>query len=450
MPFSYDPNLEDEKKRKEQEQGGSQQLVSGQAGTVQGQVQQPSNSTTSQSGQYTNLKDYLDANKSLNFGSAVADKVQGDVQGGYDAQAGLKDQFGQQAQSGTISYNEGVANKAKDQAASLSDEEKQQFKGMQNAEYQGPKYATDLEGYNQTSQKTLRGQQVGELSKNEAGQRSLIKDYYGRPDYTAGQLNLDQFLVKGDQAAKPKFQQAQQQAGMLGQNLDQLNQDLNLQGQQAQETTQATKNRLLEEFLGPQGELYKEQQAIRDTVGQAQGQNDQYYNELLAQLRGNQAPSQDLQGIRTYGLDPGAYVGRNPANYDYNQTVSPEMAQQYAALSGLLGQGQEFLDPSKAGTFDPRAGISVDAGRLRSDSENITNQIAQMINDNSSLGENDFQILQDPYVGGKYQQAKQEYLNTLNPVDRQNMLLPQNRNRLFKETVRSPIFTNLLNVNRLN
>jgi hypothetical protein len=393
MPYNYDPNLEDDKKR--QEAGASatnDQLVSGSPGTIQAGIagqegSKPSNSGGSQSGQYTNLQDYLDANKSLQFGSELAGKVQGDVDSAKQGQANIANEFRQAAGQNTVGYDETLANQAKQNAASLDQNQQAQFKNMRDASYKGPKQITDLQDYGQVSQQAQKGAQAGQYSGNEAGQRALLQQYYGRPSYSSGQQNLDQFLVKGDESAKPKFQQAQQQAAQLQPGLQDLGAQLAGEGQQAKATTDATKMRLLEEFLGPQGRLGQFQNELRGTADSAHQAAQNLYTQDQQALAAGQSPFDALKGKTTYNVDPNKYLSL-AAQPDYQTTTSKDQANQYQALTSLLGQGQEFLNPELAGTYDPNSGVNFNQVGFDAEQQSAQNAYNNFLASNHLLQSN--------------------------------------------------------------
>lgn len=353
MPYVYDPNLTDEKRRQqsngdtEAPSPGQPQALGAQSATVTGGA--PSSSTGgTQSGQYTNLQSYLGANQGQQFGGKVADRIGQDVDTATSEQNSAGDQFRTKVGENTVNYDESLAERAKTDASSVYGDsaQKSSFERMRDANYAGPRGLEDTgEAYTRATGATQNAQKAAELSGSESGQQALLQNYYGRPDYTRGQTNLDQFLVQNDESAKPKFANVQQRGQQLGGQFATLKQQLAGQAQTAADATNATKQRVQQEFLGEQGAIAKQRAAFEE---QARLANEQAAAGVQGVSQGK-APVDSLKGLTTYGTDLSRFFTAQQANA--SNVVNADQAEDFNALNQLLQQ-QNNLDPSQAGQFN--------------------------------------------------------------------------------------------------
>lgn len=353
MPFIYDPNLENEKKRQESNgdtepvSPGQPQSLGTQSATVTGGA--PSSSTGgTQSGQYTNLQSYLTANQGQQFGGRVADRIGQDVDTASREQQSAGDQFRTKVGENTINYDENLAERAKSDASSVAGDatQRSQFERMRDANYAGPRGLEDTgEAYTRATGATQNAQKAAQLSSSESGQQALLQNYYGRPDYSRGQTNLDQFLVQNDESAKPKFANVQQRGQQLSGQFDTLKQQLAGQAQIAADATNATRQRVQQEFLGEQGAIARQRAAFEE---QARLANERAAAGVQGISQGR-APVDSLKGLTTYGTDLSRFVTPQQANA--SNIATAEQAEDFGALNQLLQQ-QNNLDPSQAGQFN--------------------------------------------------------------------------------------------------
>lgn len=354
MPYVYDPNLTEEKRR-QQSNGdtepasspGQPQALGAPSATVTGGA--PSSSTGgTQSGQYTNLQSYLDANQGQQFGGKVAERIGQDVDTATREQGAAGDQFRAKVGESTVNYDQDLAERAKTDASSVYGDSGQRsnFERMRDASYAGPRGLEDTgEAYTRATGATQNAQKAAQLSGSESGQQALLQNYYGRPDYTRGQTNLDQFLVQNDESAKPKFADVQQRGQALGGQFDTLKQQLAAQAQQAADTTGATRQRVQQEFLGEQGAIAKQRAAFEE---QARLANERAAAGVQGISQGR-APTDSLRGLTTFGTDLSRFVTPQQANASNIATAA--QAEDFGALNQLLQQ-QNNLDPSQAGQFN--------------------------------------------------------------------------------------------------
>jgi len=350
MAFTYDPNMTEEQRQQAAQQSSGQAgaPVAGGPQAADAPSAKSTNSTGgTQSGQFTNLQQYLGANANQQFGSQVAGKVQGDVDTANQKQQQAGNEFRTQAQAGTVDYDEQLANRAKTNASEIYNDENQRnsFTKMRDARYGGPNQLTDVaDAYTGAQGANQNAQKAAQATTSEEGQKALLGQYYGRPTYSRGETNLDQFLVQNDQSARPKFQQTREQAGQLEGNFQTLQQQLAGEGQQAAQKTEATKQRVAQEFLGDQGAIAQQKAAYEKRAADENARIQAQRGDVA----GGKAPVDALKGLTTYGQDLNQFLTAQEA--DAAGMLSAQEAGNYRDLNSLLNQ-QSQLDLGKAGSY---------------------------------------------------------------------------------------------------
>jgi len=357
MAFTYDPNMTEEQRQQAAQQSSGQAgaPVAGGPQAADAPAAKSTNSTGgTQSGQFTNLQQYLGANANQQFGSQVAGKVQGDVDTANQKQQQAGNEFRTQAQAGTVDYDEQLANRAKTNASEIYNDENQRnnFTKMRDARYAGPNQLTDVaDAYTGAQGANQNAQKAAQATTSEEGQKALLGQYYGRPTYSRGETNLDQFLVQNDQSARPKFQQTREQAGQLEGNFQTLQQQLAAEGQQAAQKTEATKQRVAQEFLGDQGAIAQQKAAYEKRAADENARIQAQRGDVA----GGKAPVDALKGLTTYGQDLNQFLTAQEA--DAAGMLSEQEAGNYRDLNALLNQ-QSQLDLGKAGSY--KGGLQLD------------------------------------------------------------------------------------------
>lgn len=384
MAFDLFDNQDEEDDKQKNQASGEVQLGP-ESGTQDPGDSKTQNSGTggTSSGAFTNLQSYLDANKSLNFGSSVAGQVQKNVDTANQSQKDAATGFKQDVDQQTIATNPDLIQQVgTDATAITSDPQKtSDFLRMRNAQYGGPNNLVD-EGdrYKAVSGATNTAQQDAEATKSEGGRKALLdKDYgagVGRYDYTPGQKNLDNLLIQNDPTARKSFDTVQQNAAGAGAGFQSLKDQLQSYAGQAKATTGATRaatrsalgiddaGNIISENGKPNsgaiGSLYgklasntQEKQSAYDTAS-AHIKNAIATKDLSGltpeerQMLGAQLP--ESQGY--YRANPSDYLNFAPReDINLGSTASKEDAARMDALSQLADQGTNpFLDSSKAGT----------------------------------------------------------------------------------------------------
>lgn len=160
------------------------------------------------SGQFTNLKQYIDANK------PKANQIAGAITGqfGQEAQkvkSGLQSQQSQFEQEATQKagaleesrkFSEGLLQKASEQGQQATADETSRFKNILSGN----------ERYDNLQQKDLTAQemQAGQLENKakqaqlSSGRNQMLQDVFGKRQYTKGQQAIDSFLLGTDKGAR--------------------------------------------------------------------------------------------------------------------------------------------------------------------------------------------------------------------------------------------------------
>jgi len=226
------------------------------------QANQPANPRAS-SGTFTNIKQYIDANKGNRIASATSQRLQTATN---QAQRGVSDaqkQFSQRVDTGTLA-NRGQAiadinaavNKAKNvtalpavqppvQAQPLSNEvttpaptqpvvqaakqapqyiddvTKSRFADIINARYTGPESLRQAGLFDKASGQVSQAQALLNKTGNAQNRTSLLRDVFAQNrDYNRGQQGLDALLLNTDKSGVQRIQQQGKQAGDLQRSLE--------------------------------------------------------------------------------------------------------------------------------------------------------------------------------------------------------------------------------------
>lgn len=213
MPYLQ---TQDEEELKKQQESGPQN-ISGQSTVLNGTSAAPKG--PQESGSFTNLNKYLEANKdnAAGMGAKIAHDVN---QQGVVATEGidqtLKD-FNQQSDQGTIKNldtaaqdADRVVNKARTSSYDnqVNDADYSRFSEVSNARYNGPQDFTSSQYHQDTQQKVNKANESKAAVHTDEGRFNLLQNAYARPTYSQGQKNLDNLLITGNQQAKEAIQTA--------------------------------------------------------------------------------------------------------------------------------------------------------------------------------------------------------------------------------------------------
>lgn len=307
------------------------------------------------SGSWTNLNQYLSANKEQ--AGAMADKVTGDI----DTNATQADQKLNQVKSaapGTVAGLTGqqIKDDYLNKADLLDDTQKGAYSTFKTTGgYSGPQDIYGIDGFDDAEAFTGKASQKLQQSKTEGGRQELLKDAYKRPTYSQGQNTLDNLLVQNDAGSRDKFGAVQNKWANLTSMFDSARDDISSRISTNKATAQANKSL----FPGAEDEYTNE---FLNPISQRANQ----FNIESGAARGNVSAdlSDDVlnqETLRRVGLSEGQNIYdtnlNNYISYDATQASADNVASvgeraKYAALMKLIGgEGQALTTDGKS--IDP-------------------------------------------------------------------------------------------------
>lgn len=405
MAYDYfaEQDQEEDSQKQQQETG---MVALGPEGTTikdQPSQQQAPGAEGTNSGSFTNLNSYLDANKSLGFGGQVAGKVQGEVDQAGEAQKTADSTFRQQADAGSVSFDPSLgAQVAQDATAVVGDQGKfSDFLKARDAEYKGPNNLVDSDAFQATDAAQRKAQEAAQASGSEGGRMALLDQYYGtgngRNDYTGGQKKLENLLIQNDTASRDAFAKTTENAAKTAQDYGSLKDTLSAYGgAQRAATGQARAQARAAIGIDDAGNEVAGQGAIgalktgvksaadkrladreteRTTVAQAL--RDRKLASLDPKYRGVVG---DIGSMQLYGADPTQYL-RDTGTINEQTVATKQQQAQMAALAKLAGKENTYLpDEALAGTMDDEALTSFDAQTLRGEAEGRAARYNDVVN----------------------------------------------------------------------
>ncbi len=362
---------DEEDKDKKNEEGGT---TLGTESAVINPTEAPPASANSSSGQYTNLQAYLDANKGINQGQALAGKVNTEIDEAEAAQTQSDTNFRNLVKQNMVAEDQSIYDKIRRSPVELTQQDRDAFTNMRTAQYKGPKsLSDDFTDYVNAQKENSEAIQAGKATQSESGRMALLKQYYGRPDYTGGQQKLDQLLVQNDEGANSAFASAKERAEKQSTNFGTLKDSLNQYAQQAAETTSNTAKNAT-------GFINQQQQDLEGSL-KSNYQNelariDKEYNDInraLASGKITQSQAKKLRldasqgAVKLYGQNPLSYLNKS-ASPTLSQFASKDDAAKYQALADLAGRQNTLLtSPEQFGTYDPNQAVTFDTNRFQND-----------------------------------------------------------------------------------
>ncbi len=374
MPFLPTSFLDEEQKK------ANALNVSGPSGTVANTAAQNASAPkpVKDSGSWTNLNSYLDANKdnAVQMGSTIAGNIanQGTkTQGLIDSS---KNDFTAKADVGTIANLASAKDDAKaitakarsgTANAQVGDDEVGRFKEVSNAEYKGPGDLTASDYYSDTLSNLNKSNEYRANAQTDEGRFNLLQEFFARPTYSQGQKSLDNLLIQGNETARNDIAaKANNLTGLQG-NFDNAVQYAT--DEASRRVKDSNDARTFARGYLTDNRSARTSEVDADLAGiQSQWSNeyDNYNNLLSAYDGGNLVLTNDQAnklGL-TKGTGQGIYnllKGTPAANYldldayDANKVVSADQFAQLAALDQLAktfgaNATSKFTDPSLAGT----------------------------------------------------------------------------------------------------
>ncbi|HEY8270748.1 MAG TPA: hypothetical protein VIG33_07645 [Pseudobdellovibrionaceae bacterium] len=286
------------------------------------------------SGNYTNIQSYLDANKEQ--GDTMGAKIAGDVTSKADDATSKIGAYEAKAPS-VQAYD---PNEAISRATSLSDSEKAQYKtNKATGGYSGPQTADGIEGYQDANKAGTEAVAAIKNTGTERGQRELLKQTYNRPQYTAGENNLDQTLVQNSAGSKSRLEQ-------IGPKYSKLSDYLSGANAKVGNAVNAANSQA---FANKQAFIPAEQSArtalvspIQARANQANQNNPAYINRVLDDASDNVISEETLKAL---GLNEGQdlfdmklrdYVNQDWSPVGIDNAATNDERNKYAALNALF------------------------------------------------------------------------------------------------------------------
>ena len=332
------------------------------------------------SGSWTNLNAYLDANKgnAEQMGATIAGKIsdQGSkTQGLIDDS---KTDFTAKADAGTISNLSNAQKDAEDitkaarynaDNAQINDEQINRFKEVSNAQYKGPADLSFSDYYSDAQKNLNKSNEYKSNAQNDEGRFNLLQEFFNRPTYSQGQKAFDNLLIQGNQDAKNNIQNSANSLNNLQGNWDAANLfATDLANQRTLDSNAA--NAFARSYLTSNRDARNSEVDADLSNIQNQWSNEYNdYNQLLSGYDGGKlvlTPEQAAKLNLTKGSGQGIYNLLNgvPASnyldleaFDANKVVSQDQFAQLAALDQLANQFgansiSKFSDPNQAGTLN--------------------------------------------------------------------------------------------------
>jgi len=382
MVDAYDPS------EKEKENLGPDGLpititnpgVVGTSSTQSGSESTPTENKGTSSGRFSNITNYLNANKNFNQDAGgLAGKIAGNI---TEGQKNLTDKIsnavtnfntqGQGQVAATSTAKDLTSQAVVDPNAFVQNQGNvDAVIQARNATYTGPKTLGDVkEGDNQYTLQAKAKDFTDTVNQGqtESGRYNLLRTMFNRQGYNKGQQNLDNLLIQGDKNQLDKIQNTRASSNVV-------NQDLNKAIQTAQQTGVQNTQTVADNALSIRDMLNQratqENAGIKKSTQEAVVTHDKTYDNFLTNLKnGRIAKSEaarfglnkgevygnvNLMSLLQKGLGPTEQSVANQGNYS---TIS--------ALQKLLGNTDATADNQKlfesftnpeavkqASTFDP-------------------------------------------------------------------------------------------------
>ncbi len=331
-------------------------------------VAAPSASTPTSSGRFTNIQNYFNANQPLanQMGNQVASNIEKNGQNVSTSLNGAKDTFNTQAQAGRLdkvpslaSANDTITNAGQQVYGDGNDANTDainKFQRISSGQYLGPQ---GLQNSGSILANAQDARTQGDLTANEPGRFTLLRNMFGTPNYSSGQTRLDQLLLGNQTGA---LNQARQSViglpKLANQGSEQAQMQANYYNQEANDVGNTVRNQLSGATNTSTTDLNNAVKAAQD----AELARENGYQDISNNLRDNgtiEAADASRLGlgaagstVNTYGVNPLDYIKTvmDTTPIDTNTVSTRQQAAQANALAQLAG-GTNPIDFSKVGTF---------------------------------------------------------------------------------------------------
>lgn len=356
----YDPNLDDPNAQDTTQSSVQTGAVApGQTGAIGASGAEPEAGTSEQksSGRWTNVNDYLNANRDSGLGSNLVGKVEGEVTGAKQTQTDAGTEFGQRVNSATTAFDPTLVGRATTDSANFvsNANDVAAFKNQRDAEYKGPNNFSDASDlFSRAQGATSKAAAKAGNLQSEGGRSQLLDNYFGRQGYNAGQKSLDGLVAT---SADPNaFAEGAARVGAgadsARSSLNQMAENLGAQASVARGNTENTRNQTRNALgitatgdrsgTGALGDLNA---ATQKQYTDAIAKRDADYGAAKSEL-GSPARDATLQrlgysgGESLYGVDPTKSLFKK--NTTAVDLTSAEQRSKMKALSQLSDLGDEY------------------------------------------------------------------------------------------------------------
>lgn len=332
---------------------------------------QPYQKPTS-SGRFTNIQNYLTANRNNNLGQNITNRISGVASDVNKDVSKEREQFQNKTAEafkpfvGGKSFAEGgIQNAAQfltDNPNTPEDESKanlQRFTTIRQGQYGGPQQLANLAGLQAGAQNVST---LANLTNNEAGRQTLLGSFFNRPNYSQGQKSLDNLLLQADPNQTKALKATGSISASANRNLTQA--DIAARQEAAQKMREAS-------VLGKDitSQLSKENLARNKELDEklAQVQNEEInkqnaYNQALKDIQSGVISASDAarlglnvedNAVNTYGLNLADYLNTNLYEGPMTREAvsDQEQAARLNALARLSGSQSGPLNMSNVGKY---------------------------------------------------------------------------------------------------
>lgn len=338
MPFAPKPFSElDEEKKNQQQQGGIN--ISGGAGAnfstgIPGQDASNGAKPAKSSGNYANIQSYLDANKTQadNMGQTIASNVD---QSANEAQQKIQSFDSKAPKVDVYDPNEIFNN-----VTNLTDDQKNQYRAQRSTGgYSGPQSIDQVEGYADTQKKATEANTKLKNAGSEYGQQQLLKETYGRPQYTAGENRLDQVLLQNSEGSKQALEGVKSKYSDL-ENL--FSNSANKVGESINQANTQALNNKKNLLAAEQAQFDNLLNPIQQRADQANRDNPALVNRIQSDLSDDILSEETLQrlglsaGQKLYDINLDRYIKPNITQVGIDNVANADERAKYKALSDLI------------------------------------------------------------------------------------------------------------------
>jgi hypothetical protein len=227
-------------------------------GTSAASSQKASGAAPSSSGQFTNIQNYLQANKqgAKQLGQGVAQKVGAKVASGIEDIGKAKQTsvqnvqtIGQQGQQAQQQGQQAVQAIRTGGAQDLTLAEQQAKQGLSN-EFGQNIQKSQFENLQNLTNKKQELNELGAQTRTGTGQQAILQRTYAKPDYTSGQSRFDSLLLGSSKEGQEGLSKARQQVGQfdptLQRSVGEFEQQRTQQSEQINQGMQQLQQRIAE------------------------------------------------------------------------------------------------------------------------------------------------------------------------------------------------------------